>query len=393
MTGFSPGGANRPGGRVAMVALALWTTALSAGAETQTGKEPSTDAAAPKDDSSVKVGVTIFADYTYQDAPTITDSDQNGVHLSTFEVRRAYVNVTGAISESISYRVTPDIAARFSETVTVQGPPGTVPPAVGVTTSLDGSAVVRLKYAFGQFDLGRLLKSKGSWIRLGQQQTPYVDFMEGVYRYRFQGTIFVEREAFLSSADVGLSARYVLPNGYGDVHAGFYNGDTYAKAEANDQKALQIRASLRPLPKHAVLKGLRIHAFYDHDSPVRRGARTRFVGTLTFEHKRVNLGFDRLDAEDRGRAQSPEVQAKGWSLWVTPRTTFGLEGFFRHDEVKPSRTVDAKKRRTIVGAGYWFRDRMPLSTAILADFEQVEYDALLAKPTERRYEVKACFTF
>src|SRR2546422_3374630 len=42
--------------------------------------------------------------------------------------------------------------------------------------------------------------------------------------------------SFLSSSDVGLSGRYALPNDYGDLHLGYYNGDTYSRAEVNDQK-------------------------------------------------------------------------------------------------------------------------------------------------------------
>ena len=38
----------------------------------------------------------------------------------------------------------------------------------------------------------------------------------------------------------------VLPKEYGDIHAGFYNGDTYTRIEPNDQKAFQIRGSVRP---------------------------------------------------------------------------------------------------------------------------------------------------
>ena len=48
-------------------------------------------------------------------------------------------------------------------------------------------------------------------MRFGIQQTPYVDFKEGIYRYRFQGTIFAEREGFLSSSDAGVSFHYNFP--------------------------------------------------------------------------------------------------------------------------------------------------------------------------------------
>jgi hypothetical protein len=356
------------------------------------------EAPKPVDTFSVKVGGVIYADYTYTDEPKITDADKNSVHKSEFEVRRAYINVTGTINDFISFRITPDVAARQTTTVTVTPPAGTPTPpvpTVGVAGSLDGSLVIRLKYAFGQFNLDKVNLPHGSWIRIGQQQTPYVDYLEGIYRYRFQGTIFPEREGFLSSSDVGISGRYAFPNDYGDIHLGYYNGDTYSKAEANDQKAFQIRGTLRPLPKNDSLKGLRVAVFYDNDSPVQNGSRDRFIVAPTFEHKYVVAGFEYLDAKDRssGLAGKPEVKADGWSLWIEPRTTSGLEGLFRYDDFKPNKSVSAKKTRTLVGVSYWFKLKAGLSTALLGDYEEVKYDAALAKPTEKRFELKTQFIF
>jgi hypothetical protein len=77
-------------------------------------------------------------------------------------------------------------------------------------------------------------------------QTPYTDFEETVYRYRFQGTIFADREGFASSADYGVSFRTPFPNNYGEVVAGLYNGDTYTRADPNDQKSFRMRATVRP---------------------------------------------------------------------------------------------------------------------------------------------------
>jgi len=265
---------------------------------------------------------------------------------------------------------------------------------VVASTSYDGSAVFRLKYAFGQFNLDEALKSHGSRIRFGQQQTPYVDFMEGIYRYRFQGTIFSEREGLLSSSDVGLSGHYNLPNNYGDFHLGYYNGDTYSKAEINDQKAFQVRGTLRPLARMNVLKGWRVTAFYDHDSPVQNGERQRFIANTTFEHKYLNMGFDFVDAKDKAGATKVEVKSDGWSIWATPRTKIGIEGLFRYDDYKPNKNVSAEKKRTIVGLAYWFTTpRAGLSAAILGDYEQVKYDTLLAKPTEKRFELKTLFNY
>jgi hypothetical protein len=345
------------------------------------------EAAKPADNFKIGLGTTIFADYTYTDVPRILDTDKNSVSLSSFEVRRAYINVTGNISDIVAFRVTPDVAAR--QTTTNAG----LPPGAAVSGSLDGSLVIRLKYAFGQFNLDKVT-THGSWIRIGQQQTPYVDWMEGVYRYRFQGTIFVEREGFLSSSDAGLSGRWALPNDYGEIHLGYYNGDTYSRAEVNDQKAFQIRGTLRPLPKMKNLKGLRFTAFYDDDHPVKNADRQRFVGAVTFEQKYVNAGFEYLDSKDSSSATKPVVKSEGWSLWATPRTTIGIEGLFRYDDFKPNKSLDAKKTRTIVGVSYWFKTtKAGLATAIMADYEQVKYDSALGKPTEKRYELKTLFNY
>src|SRR3954462_2606683 len=192
----------------------------------------------PDDTPAIKVGVTIFADYTVQQQPKITDADGNSTTLSQYQVGRSYINVTGNISHSIAFRITPDITRE-----------------VAIGSSVNGSYVFRLKYAFLQWNLDDHM-TKGSWARLGAQQTPFVDFMEGVYRYRFQGQIFEEREGFLSSSDIGASFHYSLPGNYGEIHTGIYNGETYTKPEANDQKGLMIRGSIRPLRRHPLLRGL-----------------------------------------------------------------------------------------------------------------------------------------
>ncbi|HVO11976.1 MAG TPA: hypothetical protein VMX54_14650 [Vicinamibacteria bacterium] len=356
------------------------------------------EAPKPADNFKIGVGTTIFADYTYQDAPKITDSDKNSVNLSSFEVRRAYINVTGNISDIVAFRVTPDVAARTTTTASAttnavdkNGQPATA--TATASNSVDGSLVIRLKYAFAQFNLDKVV-THGSWIRFGQQQTPYVDFMEGIYRYRFQGTIFVEREGYLSSSDVGLSGRLALPSDYGDIHLGYYNGDTYSKAEVNDQKAFQIRGTLRPFPKMADLKGLRLTAFYDDDHPVKNADRKRFIGALTFEHKYLNAGWEYIDAKDNSSFTKPVVEGQGWTLWATPKTTFGLEGLFRYDDLKPNKSVDAKKNRTLVGGSYWFKTtRAGLAAAVMADYEEVKYDTPLNKPTEKRFEIKTLFNY
>lgn len=363
--------------RSALVAFLVLGTAAAGRAQVT----PPAGQTPPDDTPSLKVGVVIYSDYTYTDEPTTLDADRNTIHPSAFNVSRSYINVTGNLSHLVSYRITPDISRE-----------------TGTGSSLSGSLTFRLKYAFGQVNLDDFL-THGSWVRIGMQQTPFVDFMEQIYRYRFQGLIFEEREGFVTSSDFAVGAHYNLPGNYGDIHAGVYNGDGYQRVEANDQKAFQIRGTLRPFPLGGNLKGLRLTAFYDADRYVKHGPRNRFIASATFEHKYVNAAFDYLTTADRTSITVPEVKGNGWTAWATPKllslqeSKSGLEGLIRFDSLKPNKSVDARRKRLIVGLSYWFPLLKGPSAALLVDMDRATFDAAFNRPDERRYALHALFTF
>jgi hypothetical protein len=331
----------------------------------------------PDDTPAIKVGVTIFADYTFQQQPKVTDAGST-VSLNQFQVGRSYINVTGNISHNIAFRITPDIARE-----------------TGVGSSLNGSYVFRIKYAFAQWNLDDHL-TKGSWARFGIQQTPYVDFMEGIYRYRFQGTIFEERESFMSSSDAGASFHYNLPQNWGDLHAGVYNGENYNRAEVNGQKGWMVRGTVRPLAHGApALRGLRVTGFVVQDKYVKRADRRRGILSVSFEHPHLNAAFDYLTTKDQTSATKAAVNARGWSAWVTPRTARGWEGLLRYDHLEPNTTLANQTRtRTIAGVAYWFPHQGAVSTALLFDVDNATFNNFTpAQPTQRRIAVHALVNF
>ena len=336
---------------------------------------PAEGYAAADDTPVFKVGGTIFANYTYQDEPTVLDVDGNEINPSSFDITRAYINVTGNINHFIGYRITPDIVRETNAGINV-----------------DGSLIVRLKYAYGQFNFDNAW-TKGSWARFGLQQTPYIDYDESIYRYRFQGPTFTDVEKYLTSSDFAGSVHYNFPGNFGDVHAGIYDGDGYAKGDANDQKAFQIRATLRPVPNGGIIKGLRLTAFYDADHYAKDDARTRFVANIAFEHRYVNGAVEYLDAHDQPKSATPEVHGEGYSVWVTPRSTKGWEGLLRYDNLKPNTDVDARKQRKVAGIAYWFPVQKPAAVSLMLDYEAVTYDEALAKPDEKRYALHSLFNF
>jgi hypothetical protein len=333
---------------------------------------------APDDTPSIRLGATLFTDYTYTSSPEAVDADGNSYHPSQFNVGRSYLNITGNISHLVAFRFTPDIARE-----------------TGAGSALNGSLTFRVKYAFAQVNFDQWM-TPGSWARLGIQQTPWVDFEEGIYRYRFQGTVFSEREGYLSSSDAGASFHYNLPSNYGDVHVGIYNGENYNRAEVNGRKAVQIRGTVRPFAAgDAVLRGVRVHGFYDADSYVRNGERRRADVSATFEHALLNAGVEYLATSDQTSVAARDVHGRGYSLWATPRTRVGWEALLRYDHMTPdTASRDQTRTRIILGAAYWFPHQGSVSTALLLDYDgQTFHRYATALPDQKRIAVHALVNF
>lgn len=311
-----------------------------------------------------KVGGVLFADYTWQQEPRTLDADGGAVHANAFTVTRAYINVTGTVNQYISWRITPDIGRES-----------------GTGSSLNGSQTYRLKFAYAQFNLDRWW-GKNAWARFGLQQTPWVDFEESLYRYRFQGPVFVDREGFLSASDNGLGAHYAFPGDYGDIQAGVYNGETFSRAEANDQKSFQLRATWRPMPK----QGLRLSGYLNNDAYEQSAARRRLIGQVSYEHPRFNAAFDYISATDRQRRNIPTLDRDGWSAWITPRITDKWGALLRHDELDLGNGTTRK--RDIEGIAYWIPVPKGTTAAVMID-----RDATKNPARDTRYGIKMLLTF
>ncbi len=375
--------------------LAAVTLVLGAGQMARAQVTPAAGYTPPDDTPAIKIGAVIFSDYTYQRAPTSTDAAGNTINPSSFNVARAYINVTGNISHLVAFRITPDVT-RFA----LAG------------NGLDGSMTYRLKYAYLQVNLDDWLP-KGSFVRFGIQQTPFIDSLESAYRYRFQGTVFYEREGYGSSADAGATFRLAFPNNYGDVHVGFYNGEGYAKPEVNNKKAFMARVGFRPLPRHKILKGWRLQGFLQKDNYMENAPRDRKVFNTIFEHPYLNFGFDYIKTTDKvssaptnGVDLYPTLDGTGYSFWATPKKVFpngsSIEALIRYDHTKPGGTAsataisspDGLNVRWIAGGAYWFPKQGSVSAALLFDVQTETYTNYTpAKTDTKRYYLHTLISF
>lgn len=127
----------------------------------------------------------------------------------------------------------------------------------------EGDWKVRLKYLYGKFVLPveTAIVTEPS-VELGIVHGPWFDYEEHIDNYRMEGTMFLERNKLLNSADLGGTIAVLLgrklpkayqkevskkyPGTWGSIQLGVYNGGGYHAKETNNDKVFASRVSLRP---------------------------------------------------------------------------------------------------------------------------------------------------
>lgn len=160
---------------------------------------------------------------------------------NAFSIGRGYVNIKFKAADWLEPRVTFD-----------------------TTQDDSGDVKVRLKYLYGMFQMPiETAFITEPNVEFGLVHGPWFDFEEHVNAYRAQGTMFVERNNVLNSADLGLTFATLLgqklpkayqekvstkyPGTWGSLAFGVYNGGGYHAIEKNQNKSFQSRLTLRPL--------------------------------------------------------------------------------------------------------------------------------------------------
>lgn len=285
--------------------------------------------------------------------------------FNAFDITRGYINITGDLAKNIKFRLTPDLKRQSDG-------------------SLGGSLVFRLKYGFVELDN----LTPRSWLRVGMQQTPWLDFEESINRYRVQGTMFTEREGIIpGSADFGVGYLTQFPGSYGEIHAGVYNGEGYAHAEANEHKSFQGRLTVRPFPQGKVVSGFRLSGFFDFGRYAKGLPRRHGIVMGSFEHPKLVTTLQWFTATERPTPSTPaDFVRGGYSTFAEVRQgTQGWAGFARFDRFDPDKSVvDNSTRRIITGVAYWMQ-WSKVRLGFVFDDEDVRYGEMRKIRDENRF--------
>jgi hypothetical protein len=277
----------------------------------------------------VKLGILGYVDYSAGEMALPGNQHQP---YNKFSLTRGYLTVTKDVQPWLGMRFTSDIS---QDTKTADG--------------TYGSYLLRVKYLYGELrprNFGPFTENKAE---IGMGHIPWLDFEENLNPYRCQGTMAIERAGVLASADTGVSLRGNLggkledaekrtgdknyDGKFGSWHLGVYNGGGYAAEERNQNKVIEGRVSLRPLP--GIVPGLQLSYFgvigegNDVKGDVVAGTTLKEVpkynvnlGMLSYEHPMVTV---------TGQYFTTQGNAKG--SWVNPKgkalDTSGYSAFAR----------------------------------------------------------------
>ncbi|RMF81252.1 MAG: hypothetical protein D6739_09430 [Nitrospirae bacterium] len=327
----------------------------------------------PKGLRGVKLGVLAYVDYSVGETGAPGGDTSS---LNRFTLTRGYLTVKKRLLPWMYARTTADIHQ-----------------------DADEDWKFRLKYLYAELrpaDLGPLTGMKAE---IGQGHIPWLDFEEHVNPYRAQGTMALERAGIFNSADVGISLRgsfageleqagertgnHHYAGRYGSWHVGLYNGGGYHAKEKNDNKVLEGRVTIRPLPE--ALPGLQLSYLgitgkgntdpgpdytvndvmlsYEHPA-----------GILTAQYFQTTGNASGSLVDGNGDA----LDTEGWSLFgrlVAPGTHRKLAAFARYDHFDADKdgVVADRADYDLYLAGLSFD--LHHGNMVLLDYERVNFGA------------------
>ncbi len=197
----------------------------------------------------VKLGTTIWIGYGYYNNAGFSQDLQleenrpatNNNNYNSFNVNRGYINFIYHENKKWFLRVTPNIHR-----------------------GQDGSAYIRLKYAYLQFnniyDANGLTMS----LKIGQTTTPLIAWEDHLLGYHF-----AERTPYgflgVTSTQPGISLTGQYKAGgriYAVYNTGFFNSGGWHNNEEADQKSPQVRVDIYPFGVNSKLDGIGISGYY-----------------------------------------------------------------------------------------------------------------------------------
>jgi len=295
--------------------------------------------------------------------------------FNRFALKRGYVNIKKQINKTFSGRITTDV------TVDKEGD--------GM-----GDVEMRLKYLYLKTNVPSFSILHKPYFETGLVHRPWLDFQEHINVYRVQGTMFMERVGILNSADFGVV--FVSSFGgemdddykkkvnkhhagkYGSMALGVFNGGGYHALEMNENKTIEGRLTLRPMPE--ILPGLQLtyHGAAGKGNIEQEPDWNFSNGFLSYECEQMVLTGEYYQGNGNSKGNVVQdtvtykaVPQKGYSLFGEFKLFNKKTSLFgRYDNfTKEYNSGDVKFNRIIAGLAFYITK----SSKIIFDYDKLKY--------------------
>jgi len=327
--------------------------------------------------NGVSISAQWFLSYQY--------GEQQAKNYNSFLLKRGYVNIKKKFNDRISARITPDVS-------------------VDGEGDGRGDIEMRLKYCYIRYGLKDLPGLTNPYFEFGVVHRPWLEYEQHINDYRVEGTMFLERVGILNSADYGITFVTLLgeemdepfqqnishsyPGRYGSFSVGVYNGGGYHAVEENENKSVETRLSIRPLPD--AIPGLQL----SYHGVIGKGNKAAspdwrlntgflswqhqyFVATATYFKGTGNSSGSYVD--NQGNA----LQLDGYSFFTELKPVTKWSVIFRYDKLRFSGfQPDHTGSRWIGGIAYHFMNH----SKFLLNYDHFDISNGFDKP-QSRFEI------
>lgn len=272
----------------------------------------------------VELKATFYFDFTYAGGDSFTanplqkglnkvTADNNKGLASGFHFTRTYLTLIKRFDEGHHFRLTLD--QMLNDVGGNSCANGAGPTAgkchEGAPFGLDGYSSTGRNSTFVKYAYYNHVLLPGLEVRVGQHQTPWIEYEEHRWTYRYQSPIMVDQQSFQTSSDMGVSLMGKVLDKKVDYHFAFMEGEGYQNTPDARSYSWAGRVSVEPI------KGVIISGF-GHDETLRNGIEG-------FNPKRL-LGNVEVYApeSDRFKVNAQYVWADDGSDIGTPRAAQGI---------------------------------------------------------------------
>ena len=283
---------------------------------------------------------------------------KEGANFNDFLLKRGYLTFKESFTKNLSTRFTQDIS-------------------VDREGDGEGDIELRLKYGYLSYELGSIGFFAKPSVEFGLVHRSWLDFEQKINRYRIQGRMFLERFGIIHSADYGITFMSLLggevdedyqksvsskyPGKYGSVQFGVYNGGGYHAIEENQNKLVEGRFTVRPIPN--ILPGLQLSYLIGYGKGNVSSSPDFYfnVGFLSYQSKNAIFSFTYYSGQ--GNAGGTAINSDGESygnsgysffgeLFI-PNTAFSIVGRLDHFKAEKSPS-SVESQNYIGGVSYHF---------------------------------------